>query len=260
VPKAIRFLPAVALDPDRELAEARDCIDRGAELAALRRLDRARRGFVKRHDRSGLEHLLVMSDVLESNDERVRIGRANLDYAVKQNLRLESRRVAQATGEPWKDPYPSLESPTEHTGLVYGRGVKAVIGAGVLLGLALLIAIFVLPWFFESTSTRVTLRLLNDTPQAATVRGCDDAGCSTTWMHSDLDAGLSTERDVDVKDFVDLFKVEQPGRPDACLPVRVHDGYQRLPDADGTLVARLSRATPCPGTTVLPEPVAETGL
>jgi hypothetical protein len=260
VSKAVRFLPAVAVDPDRELAEARSCIDRGDEPAALRRLDRARRGFVKRHDQSGLEHVLVMAAVLENDDERVRIGRANLEYAVKQNLRLESRRAARSTGGQWEDPYPGLGAPSEHTKLVLTRGVKLAIGAGVLLGSALLIAIFVLPWFFESSSTRVTLRLLNDTPQSATVRGCDDVDCSTTWMHRDVDAGLATEDDVDVQDFVALFKVKQPGRPDTCLPVRVHDGFQRLPAADGTLVARLSQATPCPGTTVLPEPALETGL
>jgi hypothetical protein len=39
--------------------------------------------------------------------------------------------------------------------------------------------------------------------------------------------------------------------------VRVHDGYKRL-QGEGALAARLSQATPCPGTTVLPEPAEQT--
>lgn len=260
MPKAVRFFPAVALDPDRELAEARASIDRGDEQAALKRLDRARRGFVKRHDADGLEHVLLMGDLLDAEDERARIGCANLDYAVKQNLRLESRRAARSANRQWVDPYPALQAPSEHTALVLGRGAKAAIGVGVLLGTAFLVAVFVLPWFFESSSTTVTLRLLNDTPQAVTVRGCGDVDCSTPWMDRNVGAGLSTEDDVNAKDYVDLFEVRRPGLPDACLPVRVHDGFQRLSGAAGILVARVSKATPCPGTTVLPEPAVETGL
>ena len=47
----------MAPKPDRELGEARACIDRGDERAALKRLDRARRGYVKQQDADGLEHL-----------------------------------------------------------------------------------------------------------------------------------------------------------------------------------------------------------
>jgi hypothetical protein len=261
VSKAVRFLPAVAPNPDRELAEARACIDRGDERDALRRLDRARRGFVKNHDVAGLDHLLVMADVLEADDESLQAGRANLDYAVKQNLRLETRRKATAAGEPWVDPYPNLESPAEHTRFVVTGAAKVWIGLGVALGTVLLVGVLVLPWFFDSTHTRVTIRVLNDTPGPVVVRGCNDVpDCDSAWLRNDLDPGLAAEGDVDADDLVDLFKIERPGRVDACLPVRIHDGYQQLDGGSGTLVARVSEATPCPGTTVMPAPVAETEI
>jgi len=39
----------------------------------------------------------------------------------------------------------------------------------------------------------------------------------------------------------------------------VHDAYQRLGGGD-VLTARLSQATPCPGTTVLPRPAGQTPI
>jgi hypothetical protein len=260
VSKAVRFLPAVAPNPDRELGEARAAIDRGDGLAALKRLDRARRGYVKQRDPEGLDHVLRMAELVDTADDRARIGRENLDYAVKQNLRQESRRQAQERGEPWGDPYPELQTPTEHTGLVLTRSVKIAISLGVVLGTALLLAIFVLPWFFESDTKTVRLRLVNDTPQTVTVRGCFDAECDTTWLHRELEPGQEADADVDRGDLVDLFKVERSGHEDACLPTRVHDGLQQLDGGRGTLAVRLSEATPCPGTTVLPEPAGEPNI
>jgi hypothetical protein len=250
----------VAPDPDRELGEARAAIDRGDEPRALKRLNRARRGYLKRHDAAGLEHLLVLADVLAADDDRVRIGRTNLVYAIQQNLRQESRRRAQATGEPWQDPYPDLEAPTEHTGIAFTRGVKIAIAVGVALGTAVIVAVFTLPAIFSSEEPAITLRLVNDTPQRATVRGCDDAeDCFSTWLHRDLDPGLATETLVPTSDVIEPFRVKFPGRGDTCLPLRVHDAVQRYGDA-GVLVARLSQATSCPGTTVLPDETAQTGL
>jgi len=265
VPKALPSFHAVARNPDRDLADARAAIDRGDERAALKRLDKARRGYAGNHDAAGLEHLLVLADVLEGPDERTRIGRENLVYAVKQNLRLESRRRAHVTGEPWQDPYPDLAAPTEHTGIHIGRGLKLVIGAATLLGVlaaAIYVAILaVLAGLLGSSSTQTTLRLVNDTGQAVQVRGCDDSSCEMTWMHANLDRGLSTERQVPVDDLVDLLQVARPGGRRDCLPVRVHDGYLRGgSDPSVVLVVKLSRATPCPGRTVLPHPVFETGL
>jgi hypothetical protein len=252
----------VARNPDRDLADARAAIDRGDERAALKRLDKARRGYAGDHDAAGLEHLLVLADVLECPDERTRIGRENLVYAVKQNLRFEGRRRANMTGEPWQDPYPDLAAPTEHTGIHLGRGLKLVIGAATLLGI--LAVVGWVAWViavYSSSSTQTTLRLVNDTGQAVQVRGCDDSSCETTWMHANLDRGLSTERQVSVDDLVDLFQVELSGGRRDCLPIRVHDGYLRGgSDASLVLVAKLSRATRCPGQTVLPRAVFETGL
>jgi hypothetical protein len=259
VSKGIRFFPAVAPTADRDLGEARAAIDRGDGLAALKHLDRARRGYLKGRDADGLEHVLDMAALVDPTDDRTRIGRANLAYAAKQNLRQESRRGARERGEPWIDPYPDLQAPTEHTGLVLTRTAKAAIGLGVLAGTALIVALFVAPWLSDSGSTpKVTLRLLNDTQESVTVRGCDDTDCTTSWMHRELGPGLETGAEVSSDELVALFRVERASG-DTCLPVRVHDGYERL-EGDGALAARLSQATRCPGTTVLPEPTEQTPL
>jgi hypothetical protein len=250
----------VAPQPDRELAEARAAIDRGDTRAALKRLERARRGYLKQQDSDGLEHLLLLADVLDTPDERTRIGRDNVVYAVKQNLRLESRRAAHRVSQPWTDPYPDLAAPTEHTGIALTRGVKLAIAVGAILGTAALFAVFVLPFFFSSSSTAVTLRLVNDTGATVTVRGCDDPDCATTWMHAELGPGLSTERDLASDDLVEVFRLKR-GATDFCLPLRVHDAFVRHGSDTGVvLVGRLSRATRCPGTTILPGASNETGL
>jgi hypothetical protein len=257
VSKGIRFVPAVAPTPDRDLGEARAAIDGGDGLAALKSLDRARRGYVKHRAADGLEHVLDMAALVDPSDDRTRIGRDNLVYAVKQNLRQESRRAARERAEPWTDPYPDLQAPSEHTGLVLTRPVKVAIGLGVLAGTALLLAIFVLPWVVDSDSTStVTLRLLNDTQETVTVRGCNDQDCTTSWMRRELRPGLEADAELPSDELVELFRVERAGA-DTCLPIRVHDGYQRL-RGEGALAARLSEATPCPGTTVLPQPAEQT--
>jgi hypothetical protein len=248
----------VAPQPDRDLGDARSALDRGDGRAALKSLDRARRGYLKAHDVDGLEHVLDMAALVDASDDRTRIGRDNLAYAVKQNLRQETRRSAQERGEPWADPYPDLQAPTEHTGLVLTRRVKVAIGIGVLVAVALIAGIIVAVALFDDNRTTVTLRLLNDTHQSVTVRGCDDPDCLSTWLHREVGAGLETDADVDSEDLVDLFEVERPG-PDLCLPVRVHDGYLQLGGA-GALAVRLSEATSCPGMTVLPEPTEQTPL
>jgi hypothetical protein len=259
VPEAVRFLPAVAPNPDRELGEARAAIDRGDGLAALKSLDRARRGYLKECNSDGLEHVLRMADLVDASDDRARIGRENLIYAVKQNLRQESRRQARASGSPSNDPYPDLRAPTEHTGLVLTRGVKLSIGVGVLIGTALLLALVIVP-FFESGNQTVTLRLVNDTPEDVTVRGCDDRACDSTWLRRNLQPGQETDTEVDRDQLVELFQVERAGHDDTCLPARVHDGYLELDGEGGALAVRLSEANACPGTTVLPEAAGEPSL
>ena len=250
----------MAPNPDRELAEARASIDRGDARKALKRLDRARRGYLKRHDTEGLEHLLLLADVLDPPDERTRIGRVNLVYAIKQNLRLETRRRAARQGEAWTDPYPDLQAPTEHTGIAFTRGVKLAIAIGALLGSVVLFAVFVLPFLFSTSQTNVTVRIVNDTHSEVSVHGCDDSNCFSTWMHADLAPGRFTERNVSADDLVDIFQFKQNGE-DACLPLRVHDGYEEFgEDQTVVLVGRLSSASPCPGTTVLPDAAKQTGL
>jgi hypothetical protein len=106
----------------------------------------------------------------------------------------------------------------------------------------------------------VTLRLVNDTHAKASVRGCDDQSCDFPWTHANLDPGLSTERHVPTDDLVDLFRFKRSGQ-DLCLPLRIHDAFVRHgSDTSVVLVGRLSRATPCPGSTVLPGATVQTGL
>ena len=183
----------MAPNPDRELAEARAAIDRSDARDALKHLDRARRGYVKEHDADGLEHLLLLADVLGPTDEPTSVGQVNLVYAIKQNLRLETRRIARLWDRPWTDPYPDLAAPTEHTRIAFTRGVKLTIAVGVILGAAALVAVFALLSSSSSGMTEVTLRLVNDTGAKASVEGCDNTDCISTWMHADLGPGLSTE-------------------------------------------------------------------
>ena len=259
VSKGIRSVPTVTLNPDRDLGAARAAIDRGDGRGALKSLDRARRGYASEHDSEGLEHVLGMLALVDESDERTRIGRENVAYAVKQNLRQESRRLARRRGETWVDPYPDLQAPTEHTGLFLTRRVKVVIGIAVLLAVLLIAGAIVGLALVDVDRTTVTLRLVNDTQQSARVRGCDDQDCFAPWMDRQVGPGLETDADVDSDTFVELLKVEQPG-PDLCLPVRVHDGYLLLNGGPGALAVKVSDATPCPGTTVLPVPAAQTPL
>ena len=250
----------MAPNPDRDLADARAAIDRGDEGAALKRLEKARRGYASLHDAAGLEHLLVLADVLEATNEGARTGRDNLLYAIRQNLRLEARRRAQQRGEAWQDPYPGLQAPTEHTRIAITRGVKFWIALGVVVATLVIAGVFVAVAVFSTSTTDVTVRLVNDTRSRVTVRGCDDSDCATIWTQADLDPGLSAERDVPVDDIVEYFEVKQSGRTLECLPLRVHDAYERSGERASVLVGRLSAATPCPGITVLPKVAREVGL
>jgi hypothetical protein len=242
----------MAASPDRDLGEARAAIDRGDAGAALKSLDRARKGYARALDSEGLEHVLDMAALIDAPDDRTRIGRENLTYAVKQNLRQESRRRARQLGRDWTDPFPDLQAPTEHTGLVFTRGVRLWIGIGVLVGLAAIVGIVLVAALVDTgPKTTVTLRVANDTGRTVTVRSCeDDPSCSGDFSSRKLRAGEGLEAKVDANRLVQVYRLEQPG-PDSCLPLRVHDAYQRGGD---TFAARLSQATRCPGTTVLPRP------
>jgi len=248
----------VAGRPDRDLGEARAALDRGDGRRAVVSLDRARRGYLRHHDSEGLEHVLDMTALVDDADDRTRIARQNLVYAVKQNLRQESRRRARERHEPWLDPYPDLRAPEEHTGLALTGGVKVAIGIGVLAALAVFVGLVLAAALGGETTKTVTLRLVNDTGQSAAVRGCDDPDCTTTFMDRQLGPGVRTEADVDADTLVQLFTFERSGANE-CLPLRVHDAFQRFGE-DRVLAARLSQATPCPGTTVLPRPAEPTPI
>ena len=250
VSKGIRFLPSLAASPDVDLGEARAAIDRGDAGAALKSLDRARRGYVRQHDADGLEHVLDMAGLVDGTDSRTRVGRENLAYAVKQNLRQETRRKAQQLGERWTDPFPDLQAPTEHTGLVLTGGVKLWIGIGVLAAIAAIVGLVLVSVLVDTgPKTTVTLQLRNDTGRAVGVRACHDPSCETGSASRELQPGDQTETSVDANQLVQVFRLQLPG-PDDCLPLRVHDAYRQL--GGTTFSARLSQATPCPGTTVLP--------
>ena len=248
--------------PDRELAEARACIDRGDENGALKHLDRARRGYVEQHDVAGLEHLFVLADVLDAANERLRDSRENLVYAIGQNIRAETRRAAQLSGKPWQDPYPDLQAPTSHTRISLTRGVKIAIGLGVALTTAAIVAFFTLPAFVDVDQevTPVTLRLVNDTKQPAVVADCLLPDCSVRGSRKSVGAGRKLERIEFSDDDIDVFSVRQRGAA-TCLRVRVQAGYKRAgSDPELTLVARLSQATPCPGTAIIPKAAPASGL
>jgi len=254
VSKAIRFVPAVAPNPDRELGEARAAIDRGDSLAALMRLDHARRGYLKQRDSDGLDHVLHMAELVDAADDRARVGRENLAYAVKQNLRQESRRQAQERKEAWADPYPDLQAPREHTGLVLTRGVKVAVGIGVLAGTAAVVGLVLASVLVDNgPKTMVTLRLDNNTGRTVTVRACADGYCPSR----EIGPGDETETKLDADKLVQVFRLDLPGT-DKCLPLRVHDAYQLFGKPDA-LQATLSQATSCPGTTVLPRPGGSKG-
>ena len=249
----------MAASPDRALGEARGALDRGDGRAALGHLDRARRGYAKQRDADGLEHVLDMTALVDASDDRTRIGRDNLVYSVKQNLRQESRRAAHERKQAWTDPYPDLQAPTEHTGLAVTRGVKVWIGVGVAVALAVVVGVIVAIALTDTTQPTVTVRLVNDTGRSLTVRECEDADCGTSFLHRDIGPGLETETTLDSDTLVALFRLELRG-PDTCLPVRVHDGYLQLHGDDVPLAVRLSQATPCPGRTVLPKPARQSPL
>jgi len=259
--ESVTVVSAVAPNPDRELAEARACIDRGDEPRALKHLDRARRGYVKQHNVAGLEHLFVLADVLDTEKERTRDGRENLVYAIQQNVRSETRRIAQLQGRPWQDPYPDLRAPTEHTRISPTRGVKIAIGVGVVVATAAIVAFFAVPAVEVEVASPVTLRLVNDTRQPVVVADCLHGDCSVPWRPRRLKAGGSLERIVTSDRRMLALSVTRPGRGAECLSLHVRAGYKLAgSDPDTVLVARLSRATLCPGTPVVPKAAPTQGL
>jgi hypothetical protein len=159
-------------------------------------------------------------------------------------------------------PYPDLQAPTSHTRISLTRGVKIAIGLGVALMTAAIVTFFALPAFVdvEETAPSVTLRLVNDTQQSAVVADCLFPDCSIGRRRKRLGPGRTLERLESSDDRVDVFSVRRLGE-ETCLRVRVHAGYERAgSDPELTLVAKLSQATACPGTPVVPKAVPSRGL
>ncbi|HSC49658.1 MAG TPA: hypothetical protein VLD16_05275 [Gaiellaceae bacterium] len=248
----------MAASPDRELGDARAALDRGDGRAALVSLDRARRGYHRQRDAEGLEHVLDMAVLVDDADERTRIARQNLVYAAKQNLRQETRRAARERHAPWTDPFPALQAADEHTRVAPTRATKAAIAVGVVAALAVITGFVVAAAVGDGSAKTVTVRLENDSRRAVDVRGCDDPDCATTFTQREVPPGARTEVDVDPDTLVQLFELDGTDARE-CLPLRIHDAYRRLPSG-GVLSARLSQATPCPGTTVLPRPAEATPI
>ena len=190
-----------------------------------------------------------MADLVDAADDRARIGRENLAYAVKQNLRQESRRRAQERTETWADPYPDLQAPTEHTGIVLTRGVKVGVGIGVLAGIAAVVGLVLASVLVDNGPKTMALCDSTTTRGAAvTLRACADGYCPSR----EVGPGDETETKLDADKLVQVFRLDLPGT-DKCLPLRVHDAYQLFGQARRPQ-ATLSQATSCPGTTVLPRP------
>jgi hypothetical protein len=247
----------VAPTPERDFGQAREQIDRQEWRGAVRTLDRARKGYLKQRDRSGLEHVLGLLEVVEVSDDATRAARTNLEYALKQNLRQVTRIEAGATGTAWVDPYPGLESPREHTGIHISRGIKVWIGVGVLLGVAVVAAYFVgVALLVSSQPSTLALRIRNDTKRSVVVKWCSTETCADAFDPIEtyhLDPRVSAEQDLPRTDVADLFVVyDRSGNRRRCLPVRVGSTYDRLRDKNREVAVDVSEATPCPGAFVVP--------
>jgi hypothetical protein len=238
----------MARNPERDFGEARERIDRGDTLGALKTLDRARKGFAAREDVEGLEHVLALGDLVGDGNDRIQAARANLVYAAKQNLRGATRKTALRAGRPWVDPYPDLEAPVEHTRIAITRGVKFWIGVAVLLGsLAIAAYIAVVIAFGSTSSSELPVVVTNDLSQTIDVRWCDDQSCNFPIESHELAPGGTAEFDLPSDDLLDLLVVRNSGSKYrlGCMSLAVEETVRNR----GSEVWRLpvSRMSPCPG-------------
>lgn len=243
----------MAPNPERDFGQAREEINRGESRAAVRSLDRARKGYLKRSDRYGLEHVRDLLELVEPGDDPTRIARANLDYAVKQNLRQITRVEALRTGARWIDPYPNLVSSQEHTGIHFSRWIKLAIAAGGVLGIA---AIGGCVAFVSSLSLGdLQVRFRNDTARPVTIKWCESDRCDRDFdpvEQRQIAAGSSAVISFPHDDVVDLVVVfDEHGRRAGCLPIQVDAPYHRLHGRKLVVSVRISRRTACPGTTLV---------
>lgn len=245
-------------DFERALDVARSAYESNDPAAALKQLDHARNAARKRGDEQQLERVLEFAEGVIARDERTKIGRQNLLYAVRQNLRQATRKRALAAGEPWVDPYPDLESPREHTRTFISRGVKFWIAVGVLFAVVIAAAFVaaIIVGGLSSGEAELALRIRNDTAKRVDVKWCEEVSCDVydepySTMH--LDPGEYARRDLPASDVVDLFVIENAaGHRVGCLPVRVDRTYESLADKRTVVAVHVSDATPCPGEIVTP--------
>jgi hypothetical protein len=249
--------PEVAGNPEQDFAEARTRLDHDDPAGALVALDRARKGFSRRGDVEGLEHVLALAALVEPDAERAAAARANLEYATKQNLRQTTRRAALAARAPWSDPYPDLESPAVHTRVPITRKIKIAVGIGVLIAVLLIAAYIVAIVVFASSTTTTGVVVVNDLQRKVEVRWCDDDDCDLEYESHDLFPRGSTEIDMDADDVLDMLVVRADGRRLGCLPVRVSAVYNSPAEDPDALKVRLSQMTPCPGEPIVPEAIYE---
>jgi hypothetical protein len=253
-------LPPVAHDFESWLAAARESYQRNNPHEALGKLDRARSVAAKNRDEEQLQRVLDFAEGSLARDEQTEVERENLLYAVRQNLRQLARRRALLAGESWTDPFPDLESPRSQTRTFISRGLKFWIAVGVVIGL-LFAAAFVaalIAGALSSSGDDLNLRVRNDTGGRVTVKWCSTVACNADFdpidtMH--LEPGEYARRDLPSDDIADLFVVEGSRVGRVCLPIRVDQTFEGLPDKQRVVAVRISQATPCPGEIVTPQPV-----
>jgi hypothetical protein len=236
----------VARNPERDFGEARERLDRGDHIGALRSLDRARRGFARRGDVDGLRHVLDLATLVETADERTAAERDNVVYAAKQNLRQATRTRAVRERSEWIDPYPDIEAPAAPRARVYfTRWVKLAIAIGVLAGVLALggcIALFAI-----YSAEELSVGVVNDGQRPVTVRWCGAPDCDDQYESHEVFPNGTAEFDLPSDDRLDLIVVtDMSGRRVGCFVVPVHSTYEEVhPDARGVSFA-VSQADPCP--------------
>jgi hypothetical protein len=238
--KSVTFAP-VAGNPERDFGDARGRLDRGDYSGAVEALEKARRGFARKGDVDGLQHVLDLAELIETPDERTAAERDNTIYSARQNLRQATRTQAVREGREWEDPYPDIEAPAApRTRVYFTRWVKLAIAIGVVAALAATggcIAVAII--YTDELAVVVT----NDTERTVKVRWCDAPDCENEYESHELDPNGTTEFDFSTEDGLDLLVVQDAReRRLGCLVVPVRELYKVSHRADFAV----SDAAPCP--------------
>jgi hypothetical protein len=229
-------------NPERDFGEARERLDRGDRLGALRSLDRARDGFARRADVDGLQHVVDLAGLVEATGERIAAERDNLEYAVKQNLRQATRTRAVREGREWVDPYPDIEAPAaRRTRVYFTRWVKLAIAVGVLLGVLALGGCIAAAIIYSNDELAVVVT--NDRKETVKVRWCDAPDCEAQHESHELAPGGTAEFDFfSTEGLIALVVFDSGGTRLGCLLVPVREIYD---SGVRTLARNVSAAEPC---------------